>query len=317
MMISDDMKGEILFNETLAPYTSWHIGGTADRYFRPATLLELQEFLKTLPATEKITWLGLGSNVLIADEGLRGTVIHTLGLKTEIEKTEAGLVRVEMGVPCAKVAKYCTKQELKGGAFFAGIPGTMGGALAMNAGAFGGETWTQLKKIEVMNRSGDIVFYSPEEYEIGYRKVRRKHGSETSAEWFVAGHFQFEKGNGEEAAAEIKQLLKKRNESQPIGVFSCGSVFTNPPGHYVGQLIEKLQLKGTKSGDAEISCKHANFIINHGNASAQDVLNLMRLIMENVYQEYKVVLQPEVRILGYQDPYFWLPEYLRKLFKEH
>lgn len=318
---ADQLKGEQLFNEILAPNTSWHIGGPADRYYSPYDLEDLQAFLKQLPPEEPITWLGLGSNVLIADEGIRGTVIHTLGMKSQVQQISENIIRAEAGIPCAKVSKFCAKHNLKGGEFFSGIPGTIGGALAMNAGAFGGETWPCVSKVEVINRFGEIITRSKDEYEIAYRSVRRKTTlghpenilethTEASEEWFVAGHFQFEAGDAEESTAAIKALLKKRNNTQPIGVFSCGSVFKNPQGAYVGQLIEKSGLKRYKIGGAEISTKHGNFIINTGNATAKDVLALMRYIVEKIYADHNILLESEVRVLGYPDPKFWYPSNL-------
>jgi UDP-N-acetylmuramate dehydrogenase len=296
---------QLLFNEPLAPYTSWHIGGPADRYFAPRSLEELQLFLKQLPETEPLTWLGLGSNVLIADEGFRGTVIHTLSMKTQIQPISEQVIRVEAGIPCAKVSKYCAKNGLKGGEFFSGIPGTVGGALAMNAGAFGGETWERVLKVETMNRHGVISVGTPADYTIGYRSVQKPNIPE---EWFVAAHFQFTPGNTAESNQAIKELLRTRNNTQPIGVFSCGSVFKNPRPASVGQLIEGCGLKGLKIGDAEISRKHANFIINMGNARAQDVLALMRKIVETVYEKHQIRLESEVRMIGYPNPLFWYPQ---------
>ncbi len=294
-------KGILRLNEPMAPHTTWRIGGPAERYYRPTDIEDLALFLSSLAPDEPLTFLGLGSNVLIADEGIRGTVIHTLGMKSLpiklIASTDtAQTVWVPAGMPCAKLAKYCAKEGLKGGSFFAGIPGTIGGALAMNAGAFGGETWTQVVGLEVVNRRGECFLRSPKDYKIAYRSIEG--GDEA---WFLAGHFQFEKGDqgtADEQAEQISYLLRMRNETQPIGVLSCGSVFQNPPNHYAARLIESSKLKGFSIGGAMVSSKHANFIINAAKASAKDVYQLIQHIIEVVWQEHEIRLKPEVRIMG-------------------
>lgn len=287
------MKGILRYNEPLASYTSWHIGGMADRYYRPLDSQDLAEFLATLAADEPLTWLGLGSNVLISDEGIRGTVIHMQG-KGAVTRIEKDVVRADAGIACAKLAKFCAKEGYQGGEFFAGIPGTVGGALAMNAGAFGGETWCTVKAVEVINRRGEQRIRLPSEYQVGYRSVIMP----MQEEWFIAGHFQFAAGNGEIAADQIKQLLRQRNNTQPIGVFSGGSTFKNPPNHHAGQLIEASKLKGFILGGAQVSPKHANFIINLGNASARDIAQLIEHIQETVLRDHKIALETEVRFLG-------------------
>jgi UDP-N-acetylmuramate dehydrogenase len=288
------MKGILLYNERLAPYTSWHIGGLADRYYNPTDNEDLAEFLRCLPQNEPLTWLGLGSNVLISDEGIRGTVIHTQG-KGQIDLLKTGVVRVEAGVACAKVAKFCAKAGLIGGEFFAGIPGTVGGALAMNAGAFGGETWRQVIAVEAINRQGQRAIRLPSDYQIGYRSVI----APEKEEWFIAGHFRFEPGDGAASAVEIKRLLRQRSDTQPIGTFSGGSTFKNPSPDHAGRLIEECQLKGLIMGGAQISPKHANFIINLGTATANDVLQLIKHIQETVLREHQILLETEVRLLGF------------------
>jgi len=291
------MPGALTFNEPLAPHTAWRIGGCAERYYRPKDVEDLLAFLRTVPSHEPLTWLGLGSNVLIADEGIAGTVIHTLGMGAQeptLLSNAPIIVRAEVGLPCAKLAKFCSKQGLAGGAFFAGIPGTIGGALAMNAGAFGGVTWSYVTQVEVTNRLAERLFRKPESYQIGYRTLQMPF-----EEWFIAGHFQFKEGSTT-AAHDIKELLRRRRETQPIGALSCGSVFKNPPGHFAAQLIESVHLKGYKVGDAEVSPKHANFIINHGKARALDVLAIMRHIIETVFQQYQICLEPEVKLLGFK-----------------
>jgi UDP-N-acetylmuramate dehydrogenase len=301
------MRGILKVNEPLAPHTSWHIGGSADKYFRPADTADLAEFLKIeVTENEPITWLGLGSNVLIADSGIRGVVIHTLAQtgsgsiavsESETNK-EKVLIWVDAGVTCAKLAKYCAKVGLMGGEFFAGIPGTVGGALAMNAGAWGGETWRVIKQVEVINRLGERTQRFPEEYKIGYRTAK-KIAQNFSEEWFVAGCFELERGDPAIATRTIKALLQERTAKQPIGVFSCGSVFKNPEGDHAGRLIEASQLKGFTIGGAQVSPKHANFILNLGNAQARDVLGLIKHIQAVVFKEHQVHLEPEVRMLGF------------------
>jgi UDP-N-acetylmuramate dehydrogenase len=299
MMQSKDasaLKGVLRLNEPLAPYTSWRIGGPAKRYYRPTDVEDLLLFLSLCEPREPLTWLGLGSNVLIADEGVSGTLIHTLGMKSVPILREGELVKVAAGVPCAKLAKYCAKEGLQGGAFFAGIPGTVGGALAMNAGAFGGETWDRVVGLEVTNHLGERRQRGREDYQVGYRKVIGP-----PHEWFLGGQFRFEAGTSREEKQpkdEIAYLLRMRNETQPIGVLSCGSVFQNPPNHYAARLIEASGLKGFSIGGAMISPKHANFIINTGNATAKDVCQLIQHIMKCVWQDHQIRLEPEVRIIG-------------------
>jgi UDP-N-acetylmuramate dehydrogenase len=284
---------EVQYDVPLAPFTTWRIGGAADRYICPTDWEALAQFLQSMPPdAEPIHWLGLGSNVLIPDEGLRGLVIHTRKLSSTITGIET--VRAEAGVTCAKLARYCVKQGLAGATFFAGIPGTVGGALAMNAGAFGGETWRRVVAVEVINRHGERRIRKPEEYTIGYRSVK----GPLETEWFVAGHFQFDRADPEQLAQELRQLIQKRNQSQPIGVFSCGSVFTNPPSEYAARLIESCGLKGFRIGAVEVSQKHANFIVNHGGATAKDTLELMKHIKDTVQQETGIILTSEVRFLA-------------------
>lgn len=301
-------KGVLQYNEPLAPYTAWRIGGPAEVYYRPSDHADLAVFLASRPIDEPINFLGLGSNVLISDQGLPGTVIHLLGSAThrlqggapiqwlEIDHAEhSKALRIEAGVPCAQVAKFCAQQGLQQAEFFAGIPGTIGGALAMNAGAWGCETWQQVLQVEVINRHGQCYSRPAKDYRIGYRQVIAPQD-----EWFVAGYFHFE-GGGDPVliAQKIKELLRTRNQTQPIGVFSGGSVFKNPSNDYAGRLIEASHLKGARQGDAVISTKHANFIINEGKATAADVYELITHMQATVLRDHQVSLEPEVRFLGF------------------
>lgn len=286
------LRGELRQQENLARYTSWRVGGNARQTYRPADLEDLKVFLNTLPENETLIWLGLGSNVLIRDGGILGTVIITQGKLNKIEHLAPNLIRVEAGVTCAKMAKYCVKLGFLDSAFFAGVPGTMGGALAMNAGAFGGETWRHVVKVETLNNKGQLIIRTPEEFEVKYREVKRP-----EKEWFVAGHFEFSKSDGENSST-IQDLLHKRNDTQPIGQFSCGSVFRNPPGDYAARLIESAGLKGFRQGNAWVSDKHANFIINGGKATANDIEKLILYVQQQVEKIHGIRLIPEVHIIG-------------------
>ncbi len=306
MTKSDDNvidKCRILKNEPMSGHTSWRTGGAARQYVQTESLTALASFIATLPADEKLLWLGLGSNTLVRDGGFNGTVIATQGLMSQLnmideeasdtEGLDETMVYVGAGVSSAKLARFCSKNSLAGAEFFAGIPGLVGGALAMNAGAFGGETWPLVVEVETLNRKGEITKRSANEFEYGYRHVKGP-----AEEWFVSATLKLKKQQLENKTIDIKQLLAKRALTQPTGVASCGSVFRNPDGHYAAKLIEDCGLKGKRIGGAVISTKHANFIINENKASAADIESLITLIQKTVKDKRGVLLQTEVRIVG-------------------
>ena len=276
----------------MARDTSWRVGGPGDRYYTPSSIDDLRQFLASLPADEPIFWVGLGSNLLVRDGGVRGTVICTHGVLAGLERLADGSVRAEAGVPCAKLARQCVRWGLGSAEFFAGIPGTVGGALAMNAGAFGGETWSHVLFVETVDRQGVLHRRDKDAYDISYRSVRGP-----GEEWFLAATFRFRE-DAKASTADIKALLARRKASQPIGLPSCGSVFRNPPGDHAARLIESAGLKGRRIGGAEVSEKHANFIINAGGASALDIERLIDFVRDTVEQVHGIRLQPEVRVIG-------------------
>ena len=293
MIASPEIRSSVMsYDEPMAKHTSWRVGGPADIYFRPDTVDELITFLAELPPDTAVTWLGLGSNLLVRDGGLRGAVIATHKALSEMERLDTTTVRAEAGVPCAKLAKRCAVWEIGPAAFFAGIPGTVGGALAMNAGAFGGETWTAVMTVETIDHQGNTRTRKRDEYDIGYRSA-----SGPGDEWFLAATFVFEPDSGMNPQA-IRKLLARRKESQPIGVPSCGSVFRNPPGDHAARLIEAAGLKGFAIGGACVSEKHANFIINEGEATAADIEQLITHVQQRVKSEFRIELVPEVRVVG-------------------
>lgn len=275
-------------NVPLAPLTTWHVGGPADGFFQPNSLEELQMFVKENPMLPK-TLMGLGSNVLIRDGGLAGVVIVLHPGLAACYPEGAQHVYVEAGTPSAKVAKVCAKAGLKGAAFLAGIPGTFGGALAMNAGAFGGETWPLVHEVTVLTEMGDLKTYPASAFTATYRHIE---GPPYLA--FVSALLH-SFPQGEE---NIGQLLLKRKQSQPIGTRNGGSVFKNPPGAYAAQLIEAAGLKGHTVGGAQISSKHANFILNTRQASAADIERLIKQVQYQVQEKFGILLELEVRILG-------------------
>lgn len=292
-MSHHNLRGEMRYNELMSKHTSWRIGGVADQFYTPADIEDLADMLSTLPEDESLFWLGLGSNLLVRDGGIRGTVIALKGSLSNIELLDSQHVEVGAGTSCAKLARFCSKNNLVGGEFFAGIPGLVGGALAMNAGAFGGETWAGVESVTTVNRQGKLQTRTPDDYEIAYRSVKGH-----ADEWFVSVIFRFEQGDGSKAAEKIRSLLDKRAETQPTGLPSCGSVFTNPEGDYAARLIEQAGLKGFQIGGAVVSEKHANFIINTGTATASDVEELIMYVQKTVKNKMNVDLKPEVKIVG-------------------
>jgi UDP-N-acetylmuramate dehydrogenase len=287
------LRGTLRTHEPLARHTAWAIGGPADRFYEPADLDDLSVFLATLDRDEPLFWLGLGSNLLVRDGGIRGTVVHLANALSAIERIGADSVRVEAGVACPKLARCCAREDLSGAEFMAGIPGTIGGALAMNAGAFGGETYDIVLGVETMARDGSRFQHRREDIDTAYRYVDVPTG-----QWFVAAHVQLQSGVRSDSEQRIRELLRQRAQSQPIGTRNCGSVFRNPANDHAARLIEQCGLKGERIGDAQVSLKHANFIINIANARAADVEALIALIVERVRSECDVQLIPEVGVVG-------------------
>lgn len=289
----DLFRGQLLRNEPLARYTSWRVGGPARRLYRPVDRDDLIQVLRSLDGEEPLLWLGLGSNLLVRDGGFPGTVIATQGCLDRLEDAGATGIYAEAGCSCAKIARQAARRGLVGAEFLAGIPGTLGGALAMNAGAFGGETWPLVRAVETLDRAGNLRTRAPDEYRVGYREVQGPDG-----EWFLAARLDLGRGDVHSGQARVKSLLERRAATQPVGLPSCGSVFRNPPGDHAARLIEAAGLKGLTIGAAQVSGKHANFIINLGGARAADIEALIEQIQEEVAARFGVELVTEVRRVG-------------------
>lgn len=286
------VHGTLLKNEPMRRYTSWRVGGVADQLYTPSSLQGLQDFLKGLPHGEPVHFVGLGSNLLVRDGGIRGTVVLMHDALTEM-RFEGVTVYAEAGVTCAKLAKFAARQHLHGAEFLAGVPGTVGGALAMNAGCHGGETWDIVKRALTIDRHGVLHERNQVEMEVGYRHVVLP-----GEEWFVAAWFHLHAGEASVAEDKIKTLLAKRLATQPLNLPNAGSVFRNPEGDHAARLIEACGLKGYRIGDAQVSEKHANFIVNLGEAKAADIENMIAHVHDTVLREQGVDLQREVKIIG-------------------
>jgi UDP-N-acetylmuramate dehydrogenase len=287
--------GEHRINEPLANYTTWRVGGRVKQLYKPCNRADLQDFIAKLPEHEPLIWLGLGSNTLIRDGGFQGTVIVTQGALKDIHVTASRQIYVEAGVSCATMARFCARNAFADGEFWAGIPGTIGGALRMNAGCLGHETWDSVISVETINRRGHIQTRSLEDFKIAYREVQGL----SDNEWFLSGTFQLPEGNKEDSLSKIKSCLAHRAETQPINEYNCGSVFRNPEGDYAARLIEVHGLKGKQLGGAMVSTKHANFIINaEAKASASDIESLIYYIQKTIQDKTGILLHPEVHIIG-------------------
>ena len=284
--------GKLLLNESMRRYTSWRVGGHADRLYVPGGLEDLQTFLKGLPHGEPVHFVGLGSNLLVRDAGIRGTVVLMHDALAEM-RFEGTAVYAEAGVTCAKLAKFAAREHLHGAEFLAGVPGTVGGALAMNAGCHGGETWDIVSRAITIDRHGLTHERSQVDVEVGYRHVGLP-----GEEWFIAAWFQLHAGEASIAEEKIKALLAKRFATQPLNLPNAGSTFRNPEGDYAARLIEACGLKGFSIGGAQVSEKHANFIVNLGEATADDIEKLIAHMHDTVMQQQGVDLQREVKIIG-------------------
>jgi UDP-N-acetylenolpyruvoylglucosamine reductase len=291
------LRGTLLLDAALAPHTSWRAGGAADIAYIPADRDDLSLFLRQLPIFESVTVLGLGSNVLVRDGGVRGAVLllHNPGGAVAVAD---GLIYTEAGVACPKLARFAARHGCAGAEFLAGVPGTVGGALAMNAGCYGGETWPHVAKVELLMRDGSFVVRTPADYAIGYRSVKRADGRPADG-IFTAAWFRFPPGDGEASLARIRELLAERIATQPLSLPNAGSVFRNPPGDHAARLIEGAGLKGFAVGGAQVSKKHANFIVNaQRRASAADIETLIEHVQRVVADKTGVILEREIRIIG-------------------
>ncbi len=288
------LRGEMFHDEPMSRHTSWRAGGVTQRMYRPADLADLQAFLRQTPTSEPLLAVGLGSNLLVRDGGFRGTVVLMQGALSEL-RVEGDLLYVQAGVAGAKLARFAASNNLCGAEFFVGIPGTLGGMLAMNAGCYGGETWQKVQRVQVLTLRGELLERMPQEYDIGYRHAALKNANE---ELFVGAWLKLEAGDVEAARQEIKALMEKRSASQPLQQPNAGSVFRNPPNHHAAKLIESCGLKGKRLGGAQVSEKHANFIVNVGDATAADIEDLIDEVRATVLRQTGVELHREVKIVG-------------------
>lgn len=287
------LRGTLRHHEPMQTHTTWRIGGPAQWFYEPADQRDLAQLLAGIPQDIPVFWLGLGSNLLVRDGGIPGLVILTAGCLNEIKLVATQQLYVQTGVSCAKVARFAAQAGLTGTEFLAGIPGTLGGALAMNASAWGGETWSLVQGVETIDRHGQPHYRTAMDYEIGYRQV-----TGPQDEWFISATLQLQPNSIAANKAKIRWLLEQRHDKQPIGLASGGSVFRNPPGRYAGQLIEQAGWKGRGIGGATVSERHANFIINNHHATAADIENLITQIVNSVEQHFGIRLIPEVHIVG-------------------
>ena len=292
------LRGELRLDEPMRRHTSWRAGGVVDQCYKPADIDDLAVFLRQLAGVQPVIFVGLGSNLLVRDGGWHGTVVFTHAALSHLELIEVeGSERIyaEAGVAGPKVARFAAMHGFEGGEFLAGIPGTIGGALAMNAGCYGTETWDVVTGVRTIGRRGQLRERKPADFEIGYRSVTPRFDDE---EFFVAGYLQLRRGDGNRSRQKIKTLLQRRIASQPLQIPNAGSVFRNPPDDHAARLIESCGLKGLRRGGAMVSLKHANFIVHPGNASAADIEWLIEHVHATVKEKRGVNLQREVRVIG-------------------
>ncbi|MEM7541996.1 MAG: UDP-N-acetylmuramate dehydrogenase [Pseudomonadota bacterium] len=291
---SQSPRGEWRVAEPMAKHSSWRVGGSAAHYFEPADRGDLVAMIQHGQMPLPLTFVGLGSNILVRNGGIEGTVISTARGLAAIEINDDETLSVECGAPCARVAKTMAEHGLDGGEFLIGIPGTIGGALSMNAGAFGSETWDLVDEVEMLDQTGHVIRLAKSYFDISYRKVKFPMRG-----WFLGAHLSAAQQKApSEAKQRIRELLKLRSSTQPVGTANCGSVFKNPPEDFAGRLIEQAGLKGMRIGGCVVSEKHANFFINDEHADANDIEQLVIAVREAVEEKFGIRLEPEVQIIG-------------------
>lgn len=298
------VRGTLSYDEPMALHTSWRVGGPADCWFEPADRDDLADFVRQLPPGEPVTWVGLGSNLLVRDGGIRGTVISLRDGFADIRRDPdvTGLpspdpragVTAGAGAHCARLAKRCAEWGLAGAGFLIGVPGSVGGALAMNAGAHGGEIWELVAAVEVLMSDGRYVWLPKSAVRYGYRHVEPPAG----VLGYIGTRLALAADADGRAAADMKDWLVRRRATQPVGKPTAGSTFRNPPGDHAARLIESCGLKGYRIGGASVSELHANFIVTEAGARASDVEALIAHVRSEVERRCAVRLEPEVRVVG-------------------
>ena len=285
------LRGQWRHNYPMSKLSTWRVGGLADELFMPADLEDMLAFYNHHQAADIV--IGHGSNLLVRDGGIAGVVVRTAPGLMALRLEKDGGIYVEAGVGCPKLARFAAQAGFIDAVFLVGIPGTVGGALTMNAGCEGSEIWAYVEEVLLLE-DGKVCHHQPQDFIINYRSVEYA----KPPLFFIAARLRFIKSDDKKAQLRLRTLIQKRNESQPIGQASCGSVFRNPPDDYAGRLIESCGLKGMTTGGAKVSEKHANFIINNAKATAADIEQLINEVRQRVKAQTGISLTPEVRIIG-------------------
>ena len=290
--ITQKVKGNLRKNVSLKEYNTWKVGGKAEYFFEPHNLEDLKIFLN-LTFDEKVTFLGNGSNVLIRDNGIKGYVVCLKKSLNNFHIYGKNKFIFEAGLSCMKIAQISAKENLTGLEFLCGVPGTLGGALKMNAGCYGGNIWDNVFDVTLINKKGNLVKKTKDDFKISYRNVELDENN-----FFVSASFNLKKNKMNDSQNIIKDFLKNRRSNQPTGLPSCGSVFKNPKNLYAAKILDSLGLKGYRIGGAYISEKHANFIITEKSAKSKDIEKLISFIQKKVYEDKKISLETEVKFIG-------------------
>jgi len=286
------VKGNLRKNVSLKEYNTWKVGGKAEYFFEPKNLDDLITFLKNINK-KNVTFLGNGSNVLIRDGGINGFVICLKSSLNNYKLKQNNEFIFEAGLSCMKIAQITARENFTGLEFLCGIPGSLGGALAMNAGCYGGNVWEYVTSVDLIDKKGNILKKTKEDFKISYRKINLDKDL-----FFISATFSLKENLLKNSSSIIKEYLKDRRSKQPTGQPSCGSVFKNPENSHAASLIDSLGLKEYKIGGAQVSKKHANFIISNKTASSLDIENLIEYIQKKVYEKKKIYLETEVKFIG-------------------
>ncbi len=282
--------GKMYYGRDLSELNTWRVGGSSECFYCPRDTADLSCFLRHCRSVIPVFFLGRGSNVLIPDAGISGCVVGLTKTLNTLEH-ENEIVRAEAGASCQGLVRYCAVNGLGGLEFLVGIPGSIGGALAMNAGALGNEIWSAVRGVTTIDRQGQVHERLAADFSYGYRTVSGP------KEWFLAAEFVVQRRDSRQSREQVRQILRERKAMQPVNTFSCGSVFKNPHTGFAASLIEECGQKGRRVGDAEVSRQHANFIINRGQATASDIRALIMEVQHTVQEKTAVLLEPEVVIL--------------------